>query len=124
MSPKSKLGVRVGGRTIVIGCIVLGAVLTIASPMPAQGQNTDEEYRRDTTTATLSPKTEATTKTQTTNPSPPRSRTTGQSDNSPDQQNKRILWVLPKERAVSAGVLLPPLSAKQKLALATQDSFD
>jgi hypothetical protein len=40
------------------------------------------------------------------------------------KQPKRILWVIPNYRAVSTTSLLPPLSPKQKVWLATQDSFD
>lgn len=40
------------------------------------------------------------------------------------KQPKRILWVIPNYRAVSADTQLPPLSLKQKFWLATQDSFD
>jgi hypothetical protein len=40
------------------------------------------------------------------------------------RQPKRILWVIPNYRAVSANTQLPPLSPKGKLRLATQDSFD
>jgi hypothetical protein len=40
------------------------------------------------------------------------------------KQPKRILWVIPNYRAVSANTQLPPLSPKGKLRLATQDSFD
>jgi len=40
------------------------------------------------------------------------------------QQTKRILWVIPNYRAVSSNTYLPPLSFKEKLWLATQDSFD
>jgi hypothetical protein len=40
------------------------------------------------------------------------------------KQSKRILWIFPNYRAVSAGTQLPPLSLKNKLWLATQDSFD
>jgi len=47
---------------------------------------------------------------------------------SPDEeygkQNKRILWVIPNYRAVSANTKLPPLSFKSELWLATQDTFD
>ena len=39
-------------------------------------------------------------------------------------QTKRILWVIPNYRAVSAATYLPPLSAGRKFLLATQDSFD
>lgn len=40
------------------------------------------------------------------------------------KQTKRILWVIPNYRAVSADTQLPPLTTKQKFWLATQDSFD
>jgi hypothetical protein len=47
--------------------------------------------------------------------------------NSNDQfgkQPKRILWVIPNYRAVSANTQLPPLTFKSELWLATQDTFD
>jgi len=50
-----------------------------------------------------------------------------QANNPNDQygkQPKRILWVVPNYRAVSANKHLPPLSLKSKFWLATQDSFD
>ena len=47
-----------------------------------------------------------------------------QSDDSEGQQTKRILWIIPNYRAVSASTKLPPLSTKAKFILATQDSFD
>ncbi len=40
------------------------------------------------------------------------------------KQPKRILWVIPNYRAVSANTNLPPLSFKSDLWLATQDTFD
>jgi hypothetical protein len=40
------------------------------------------------------------------------------------KQPKRILWVIPNYRAVSANTQLPPLSFKEELWLATQDTFD
>jgi hypothetical protein len=40
------------------------------------------------------------------------------------KQSKRILWIFPNYRAVSADAKLPPLSLKDKFWLATQDSFD
>ena len=39
-------------------------------------------------------------------------------------QTKRILWIIPNFRSVSASVQLPPQSFKEKLWLATQESFD
>ena len=40
------------------------------------------------------------------------------------KQSKRILWIIPNYRAVSANTNLPPLSFKSELWLATQDTFD
>jgi len=40
------------------------------------------------------------------------------------QQTKRILWIIPNFRSVSANTYLPPQSFKEKFWLATQDSFD
>jgi hypothetical protein len=51
------------------------------------------------------------------NPAPPEGGSEG-------KQPKRILWIIPNYRAVSADTKLPPLSFKGKLWLATQDSFD
>lgn len=41
-----------------------------------------------------------------------------------EEQPKRILWIVPNFRSVSANKQLPPLSRRGKLWLATQDSFD
>jgi hypothetical protein len=40
------------------------------------------------------------------------------------KQTKRILWIIPNYRSVSADTYLPPQSAREKFWLATQDSFD
>jgi len=40
------------------------------------------------------------------------------------QQTRRILWIIPNYRSVSANTHLPPLSFGRKFWLATQDSFD
>jgi hypothetical protein len=50
-----------------------------------------------------------------------------QSDPAQDSQGKqpkRILWIIPNYRAVSADTQLPPQSLKDKFMLATDDSFD
>ena len=44
--------------------------------------------------------------------------------NADGKQSKRILWIFPNYRSVSANTQLPPLSLKDKFWLATQDSFD
>jgi len=40
------------------------------------------------------------------------------------KQPKRILWIIPNYRAVSANTRLPPLDFKEKTWLATEDTFD
>jgi hypothetical protein len=40
------------------------------------------------------------------------------------QQTKRILWIVPNFRAVSAGVTLPPQTVKEKFKTGALDSFD
>ena len=40
------------------------------------------------------------------------------------KQTKRILWIVPNFRSVSADTQLPPIGFKEKLWLATQESFD
>ncbi|HUK30902.1 MAG TPA: hypothetical protein VLV89_07300 [Candidatus Acidoferrum sp.] len=47
-----------------------------------------------------------------------------QSTDSDETQSKRILWVIPNFRSVSADTKLPPLSTKEKFVMASQDSFD
>lgn len=39
-------------------------------------------------------------------------------------QSKRILWIIPNYRAVNTTTLLPPLSFKGKIWIATEDTFD
>ena len=43
-------------------------------------------------------------------------------DDSQGQQTKRMFWVVPNFAAVSANTQLPPLSTREKFALATHDS--
>jgi hypothetical protein len=54
----------------------------------------------------------------------PKSNSTSNSNDQYGKQPKRILWVVPNYRAVSANTNLPPLSFKNELWLATQDTFD
>ena len=49
---------------------------------------------------------------------------TPEDDKSAGKQTKRILWIIPNYRAVSADTELPPLTVRSKFWLATQDSFD
>jgi hypothetical protein len=50
--------------------------------------------------------------------------TSASGNNAQGKQTKRILWIFPNYRSVSANTQLPILSLKQKFWLATQDSFD
>jgi hypothetical protein len=45
-------------------------------------------------------------------------------DDASGEQTKRIFWVIPNYRAVSADMRLPAQRVKEKFWLATQDSFD
>src|SRR6266566_10068093 len=45
-------------------------------------------------------------------------------DNSEGKQPKRILWIIPNYRSVSANTQLPALALREKFWLSTQDSFD
>ena len=45
-------------------------------------------------------------------------------DHSEGTQTKRMFWVVPNFAAVSAYTVLPPLSAREKFALAREDSVD
>ena len=45
-------------------------------------------------------------------------------DSSDGQQTKRMFWVVPNFAAVSAYTVLPPLSRREKFALAREDSVD
>ena len=47
-----------------------------------------------------------------------------QTDDQDGQQTRRILFIIPNYRSVSANTHLPPQSVKEKFWLATQDSFD
>ena len=49
---------------------------------------------------------------------------TAPQDNSEGKQTKRILWVIPNYRSVSANTHLPALDFREKVWLGTQDSFD
>lgn len=57
-------------------------------------------------------------------PEPAAPTPTPDDDTAKGKQTKRILWIFPNYRSVSADTELPPLTVKNKFWLATQDSFD
>jgi hypothetical protein len=87
----------------------------------------DEAQSQQTASAAASaPQSDAATqaKPPAANPPPTPATPAQQSPDSDETQSKRILWVIPNFRSVSASTKLSPLSTKQKFVLATQDSFD
>jgi hypothetical protein len=61
---------------------------------------------------------------QSTAPSTSSSPSTSTANPGEGQQTKRILWIVPNFRAVSAGAKLPPQSVKEKFKTGALDSFD
>ncbi len=57
-------------------------------------------------------------------PSPTPENPGGEVENPTEHQPKRILGMVPNFRAVSAGAIPPPPTAKQSLWIATQNTFD
>jgi hypothetical protein len=57
-------------------------------------------------------------------PTPDAIRAAQKTDNSGGKQTQRMFWIIPNFAAVSADTELPPLDARGKFALATQDSVD
>jgi hypothetical protein len=67
---------------------------------------------------------QTTLKSQSEGVSPHQAESAPPKDESEGKQSKRILWIIPNYRSVSANTELPPLTFKNKMWLATQDSFD
>ncbi|MGB8969407.1 MAG: hypothetical protein WCC16_11435, partial [Candidatus Sulfotelmatobacter sp.] len=74
------------------------------------------------------PRKDTTTDGQSSLPDAPKPTVNPSTPSNPDdqygKQPKRILWIIPNYRAVSANEHLPPLNFKGDLWLATQDTFD
>jgi len=88
----------------VVHSLLIGAAL-IYAPKPTFAQAQQEQQPPDHAEVTPAP------------PAPPQ-------DDPQAKQHKRILWIIPNYRSVSANTQLPPLGVKDKFWLATQDSFD
>jgi hypothetical protein len=132
---------RIGGRlkAIRLFCVAVVVAGTLAATsVPAQesaiarGQSqadTGVSGRDDVSLLTQEPQQDSkTTDGKSSPPDAPTPNVKPAAQGNPDEdygkQNKRILWVIPNYRAVSANTKLPPLSFKSELWLATQDSFD
>ena len=123
-------------RIFSAGRIVCAVLLALGCTAGASAQNCLNAKNPNTspgqvspsasaTSASTSPPDSATTSTSTPSASAPTTAKKGVSvDDSESQQTKRIFWIIPNYRSVSADCQLPPLSVKDKFVLATQDSFD
>src|SRR6266852_3709741 len=110
--------------TRALECLAQSLLIVAAliyGPWPAFAQ-TQPELSPDRAGVPPAQEQESTTKPQTPEVSPT-PRPPSQHD-SEAKQPKRILWVIPNYRSVSANTQLPPLAVKDKFWLATQDSFD
>jgi hypothetical protein len=110
--------------TKALECFALSLVIG-AALICGQGSAFAQTQREQSPDHAVVPATqgqEATTTPQTpeVTPTPP----SPAKDDSEGKQPKRILWIIPNYRSVSANTQLPPLAFKEKFWLATQDSFD
>src|ERR1700752_1003526 len=107
-----------------IACLVL--LLSPFLPFPLHAQTSAEERQPDDAQSSSSkPQSVAQSANDPSGSETAASPVVGQNSSPPEEkQPKRILWVVPNYRAMSTTTLLPPLSPKQKLWLATEDSFD
>jgi hypothetical protein len=114
-------------RVIITGVICLLAVMPGAAqekaglPPPVAPQRADVAATAipDAPTPSAAPDGQ-----QSSSPSTSSSAPTEPLNPGEGQQTKRILWIVPNFRAVSAGVKLPPQSVKEKFKTGALDSFD
>lgn len=110
---------------IVISTFSAG-LLTAQSPLPEAPSRKiqDQQEQPSDRVPASSSHSEQETKAQTLEAPQASADATPSKDASEGKQTKRILWIIPNYRAVSANTKLLPLSPKGKFWLATQDSFD
>ena len=120
---------RAARRVIVITLFALFPVVGWAqTPVPDKASDPPDAGQTQQSGTTGAAASQSNTGTQANPPAantPPASATPAQQTPGSDEtQTKRILWVIPNYRSVSANTKLPPLSVKEKFVLATEDSFD
>ena len=101
--------------------LVICAVL-FYGPRATSAREQRESPPDDDRTSAIQAEQEAATKPQ--NPVAPPTAPAPPEDDSQGKQPKRILWIIPNYRAVSANTYLPPQRLKEKFWLATEDTFD
>jgi hypothetical protein len=100
-------------------CKNLERILGIVSPRGASGWGLNQEQALDRVAGSSRSEQETKTKPQTAEAPQASANGTPSNDASEGKQPKRILWIIPYYRAVSANTQLPPLSRKGKFWLAT-----
>jgi hypothetical protein len=137
---------RWGGdlKTIRLFCVALALAAMLTAASQAQEAASEREQSRAGTASSVlndvslsqnqvpqnqdPPRKDTNTDGQSSLPDAPKPATGPSTPTNRDEeygkQNKRILWVIPNYRAVSANTHLPPLNFKSELWLATQDTFD
>src|ERR1700722_7965994 len=114
-------------RIIIAGAICLvafipgAAQVRVGLPLSPAPQRTELAAAAlpDAPTPSAAPDGKQSSSTSKTPPTPPHPLAPGEG-----QQTKRILWIVPNFRAVSAGAKLPPQSVKEKFKTGALDSFD
>ena len=115
--------IRATKALVCFAQLPLIAVALIYGPWPAFAQ-TQPQQSPDPAVAPPAREQESTTRPQTPEVAPASASHPPLQPDSGAKQSKRILWVIPNYRSVSANTQLPPLGIKDKFWLATQDSFD
>ncbi len=114
--------------TAILFVVFVSAPLLSQTSDPATpgGTVADQQDQQSANVQASSPQSEPGTnaKQQTAGGTAGSASATQSKDDSEGKQPKRILYLIPNYRAVSANAKLPPLSFKNKFGLATQDSFD
>jgi hypothetical protein len=116
------------GSSLTTGVALIDVSLAdISQSQISQNQNPQSQTSQNQASQSQDPPPTSTTQNGKSSPPDAPSVTAADANNPNDQfgkQPKRILWVIPNYRAVSANTNLPPLTFKGELWLATQDTFD
>jgi hypothetical protein len=123
-----------GAAVVVLFLLLSPALVWSQSAVPnelsvaAQGEPTQQSAATETSAspdAGTQSQPQAAALTPATAPAPVLAPAADQkADHSEGQQTKRMFWIVPNFAAVSAYTVLPPLSRRDKLALAREDSVD
>lgn len=123
-----------GAAVVVLFLLLSPALVWSQSAVPnelsvaAQGEPTQQSAATETSAsqdAGAQSQPQAAALTPATAPAPVLAPAADQkADHSEGQQTKRMFWIVPNFAAVSAYTVLPPLSRRDKLALAREDSVD